>query len=99
MELRVSFADGTSGSIGLVDLRLNCPCATCRSRRQQGEAVWPTTSGDQTLELTGAQFVGAWGLGVAWNDGHATGIYPFESLYRWIEAGHPVFHPDSGLGA
>ena len=98
MELRLTFDDGTAGSIGLVELRLHCPCATCRARRQQGEAVWPVGAGDQTLALTGAQFVGAWGLGVAWNDGHATGIYPFESLHEWILAGHPVFHPDSGLG-
>lgn len=99
MELRLSFDDGTSGSIGLVDLRLHCPCAGCRSRRQQGLAVWPLSDGDQTLELTGAQLVGAWGLGVAWNDGHATGIYPFDSLHEWVVAGHPVFHPNSGLGA
>jgi DUF971 family protein len=23
---------------------------------------------------------GAWGLQLTWNDGHATGIYPFDSL-------------------
>ena len=98
MQLRLTFDDGVSGSIPLVELRLACPCATCRAARQAGRDVWPTSPGATTLELTGAQLVGAWGLGVAWNDGHATGIYPFESLHEWILAGHPVFHPDSGLG-
>lgn len=98
MELRLQFDDGVAGTIGLVDLRLHCPCATCRAARQAGRAVWPTSGGDQTLELSGAQLVGAWGLGVAWSDGHATGIYPFAALHQWIVAGHPVFTPDSGLG-
>ncbi len=98
MELRLAFDDGTTGSIPLVELRLACPCATCRAARQAGREPWPTTPGSQTLELTGAQFVGAWGLGVAWNDGHATGIYPFSALHDWIVTGEPSFSPDSGLG-
>jgi hypothetical protein len=28
---------------------------------------------------------GAWGLVIMWNDSHATGIFPFESLRRWDE--------------
>ena len=36
------------------------------------------------------------GLLIAWNDGHATGIFPFESLRRWDEGGG-AFGPDSGL--
>ena len=32
---------------------------------------------------------GGWGLNVTWNDGHATGIYPFESLHDWPAAGTP----------
>ena len=98
MELRLEFDDGVAGTIGLVELRLNCPCATCRAARQADRAVWPTAGGDQTLELSDAHLVGAWGLGITWGDGHATGIYPFSSLHAWLVAGHPVFTPDSGLG-
>ena len=98
MELRLEFDDGLSGTIGLTELRLNCPCATCRSARQAGRPPWPTSNSQQTLELTDASLVGAWGLGITWNDGHATGIYPFASLHDWIRLGHPGFAPDSGLG-
>jgi DUF971 family protein len=49
------------------------------------------------LRIESARLHGAWGLVVAWNDGHATGIFPFESLRRWDEGGGP-FGPDSGLG-
>ncbi len=99
MELRLTFDDGVSGSIGLVDLRLHCPCATCRVARQAGRPAWPVRSGEQVLELRDAQLVGAWGLGVVWNDGHATGIYPFSALHEWIRQGYPPLSPDSGLGA
>jgi ATP-binding protein involved in chromosome partitioning len=99
MDLHLSFDDGVEGRIGLVELRLHCPCATCRAARQAGREAWPTRGGtDQSLELADAHLVGAWGLGITWNDGHATGIYPFSSLHDWIVAGHPVFSPDSGLG-
>lgn len=99
MQLRLAFDDGVEGSIDLVELRLHCPCATCRAARGAGRPAWPTLGGDQVLELRDAHLVGAWGLGLTWGDGHATGIYPFESLHAWIVAGHPVLTPDSGLGA
>jgi DUF971 family protein len=46
-----------------------------------------------------AALVGAWGLGITWDDGHSTGIYPFESLRKWCEAGSPEagMPADSGL--
>lgn len=99
MELRLVFDDGTAGTIGLMELRLHCPCATCRAARQRGRDVWPAPGGATELALTDAQLVGAWGLGVTWADGHSTGIYPFSALYDWVRAGHPVLTPDSGLGA
>lgn len=99
MELRLRFDDGVAGTIGLVELRLHCPCATCRAARQAGRAAWPVGGADVQLGVRDAQLVGAWGLGITWDDGHATGIYPFESLHAWIVAGHPVLTPDSGLGA
>ena len=33
----VTFADGHTARFGLLDLRLGCPCATCRSLRDRGE--------------------------------------------------------------
>ncbi|MGB3412079.1 MAG: DUF971 domain-containing protein [Microthrixaceae bacterium] len=98
MTMQLTFDDGASGTIGLMELRLNCPCATCRAARQVGRDVWPPARGDQTLALKDANLVGAWGLGVTWSDGHATGIYPFEDLHSWILDGQPSFNPDSGLG-
>ena len=67
-------------------------------RARAGEQCGRRRVATPTLALADAQLVGAWGLGVTWDDGHATGIYPFAALHEWIVAGHPVFTPDSGLG-
>jgi DUF971 family protein len=48
------------------------------------------------LRIEDAQLHGAWGLNLVWNDGHRTGIYPFDALRRWSD-GQPAFPPDSGL--
>ena len=93
----LTFRDGEVARFDLMSLRLGCPCATCRSLRDQGEDVWPRPGSPTPLRIENAELHGAWGLQVTWNDGHATGIFPFESLRRWSDGG-PAFPPDSGLG-
>ena len=93
----ITFFDGHVASFDLMTLRLACPCAACRALRDRGEAAWPRPGSPMPLRIEGANLHGAWGLAVAWNDGHATGIFPFESLRRWDEGGG-AFGPDSGLG-
>ncbi len=95
----IVFGDDHECRYALEELRVNCPCASCRGERDQGIAPWPKPSSPTPLTVRDAQFVGAWGLGIEWNDGHATGIYPWDALRGWCDAGHPVFAPDSGRGA
>jgi DUF971 family protein len=94
--VEVHFADGHVATLPLMDLRLGCPCATCRSLRDRGEDVWPRPASPRPLRIDDAALHGAWGLQLTWNDGHATGIYPFEALRRWSE-GRAAFGPDSGF--
>ena len=94
--LRLEFDDQVSGTIPLSELRGACPCATCRAARQAGRSVVPTLGNEPSV--SDAELVGAWGLGITWDDGHATGIYPFEALHEWVRTGRPAFTPDSGLG-
>ncbi|MEQ8841678.1 MAG: DUF971 domain-containing protein [Acidimicrobiales bacterium] len=77
------YADGHVASFTVRELRTACPCATCRALRERGEAVGPATG--EPLTISDAGFHGGWGLNITWNDGHSTGIYPFESLRRWSE--------------
>lgn len=92
----ITFLDGHVARFDLLTLRRNCPCATCRGLRDQGQDAWPRPNSPTPLRIEDAQFHGAWGLLITWNDTHATGIFPFESLRQWDE-GSP-FGPDSGLG-
>ncbi|MDZ7733528.1 MAG: DUF971 domain-containing protein [Acidimicrobiia bacterium] len=93
----IRFRDATEASFDLMSLRLGCPCATCRSLRDRGEDVWPRPASPVPLRIEDARLHGAWGLVLVWNDGHDTGIYPFDALRRWHEGGE-AFGPDSGLG-
>ena len=80
--ITASFADGYVATFTLLELRLACPCATCRDLRDRGKAVFSDAT---PLTISDARFHGAWGVNITWNDGHSTGIYPFESLRRWSE--------------
>lgn len=93
----LTFADGYVARFDLETLRKSCPCATCRALRDGGGVAWPLPNSPQPLKVEDARLHGAWGLAITWNDGHATGIFPFESLRRW-HAGDIPFGPDSGLG-
>ena len=94
----LTYLDGFVARFDLPTLRRGCPCATCRGLRDQGQEAWPRPGSPLPLTIRTAELHGAWGLNVTWNDGHATGIYPFDSLRRWHEDGEPI-RPDSGLGA
>ncbi|MFZ4516333.1 MAG: DUF971 domain-containing protein [Acidimicrobiia bacterium] len=86
--LQVEWPDGRTVTLPLALVRANCPCAECRGAREQGRT--PGTAANP--EIVDADFVGAWGLGLAWNDGHTTGIYSWELLRAWSdvdESGDP----------
>lgn len=83
----LTFEDGMVAEFGLVPLRLGCPCATCRALRDEGLEGWPQPNSPMPLSIREASFAGAWGLNITWNDGHSTGIYPFDALREWAESG------------
>ena len=80
------FGDGLECFYGTDELRAACPCATCRGWREQGQDAWPREGSPVPARIEDAQLVGAWGLGILWNDGHSTGIYPFDSMREWALA-------------
>jgi DUF971 family protein len=84
----VTYYDGYVAQFDLVSLRQGCPCATCRNMRERGEDCWPRADSPVPLRVEHAELHGAWGLTFAWNDGHDTGIFPFELRRRWREGPH-----------
>jgi ATP-binding protein involved in chromosome partitioning len=81
----ITWADGLVARLGLIELRVNCPCAECRERRRAREPIWPRTGSPEPLRLLDAHLVGAFGIGFDWNDGHGTGIYTWDALRRWSD--------------
>ena len=83
----VTWDDGHVSSFGLEELWLRCQCARCRCMRQEGQTVWPGAGAPEPLRVESAHQVGNWGLGIAWNDGHSTGIYAWDVLRSWCSCG------------
>ncbi len=83
--LTLVFGDGRSCFFPNDRLRRDCPCATCRGLRDAGEPAWPRPGGPPSARIEAAELVGAWGVSFQWNDGHSTGIYPFDALRTWCE--------------
>ncbi len=82
--VHIVFADGYAAHFDVEPLRLACPCAQCRARRDAGR---PVAASGPPVEVADARLVGAWGLGIEWNDGHGTGIYAWDVLRAWAERG------------
>ena len=78
----VRWSDGIEAEFPIEELRMNCPCAECRSRRDRGEPAWRRNLLAPPLAIVDASLVGAWGISFTWSDGHATGIYPWDGLRR-----------------
>lgn len=81
----ITYHDGFVASFDLLELRDGCPCATCREYRDAGDVVYPRPNSPHPLRIRDAEIHGGWGLNITWNDGHATGIFPFEALRDWRE--------------
>ena len=75
--------DGSPSRFSLEELRVNCPCATCRGLREQGKVAWPAATSPLPLRIEDAELVGGWGISFRWNDGHTTGIYAWSLLRAW----------------
>jgi DUF971 family protein len=81
--LTLHWADGSTATFGIEELRQNCPCAECRGLRDQGRTPGPGPHAPVPLAAEDAHLVGAWGMSIRWNDGHETGIYAWSILRVW----------------
>lgn len=91
--LTVQWADGVTAKWDIEDLRLACPCAECRTKREGGQR--PVPESGQPIMAIDAKFVGSYALGIDWADGRCSSIYAFDTLRRWADnaaSGTPSFH-------
>lgn len=79
-KLFIKWDDRTESEIELEKLRKFCPCATCLTEREmQSKSYIPILTENQ-VKISNIKEVGSYAIGIAWKDGHNTGIYEFPFL-------------------
>jgi ATP-binding protein involved in chromosome partitioning len=78
--LFLRWADGGEQRLTDRDLRLACQCAQCRDE-MSGQRLLATETVPLDIRLTRVWSVGNYALGMAFSDGHDTGIYTFKALH------------------
>jgi DUF971 family protein len=71
-------------------IRSECPCATCRNE-WTGERILDPKSIRADLKIEGLQAVGTYAVQPAWNDGHSSGLFSWETL-RDLGDRNPTSH-------
>jgi ATP-binding protein involved in chromosome partitioning len=77
--LLLRWADGTEQRLTDRDLRLSCQCAKCRDE-MSGKRLLNPENVPLDISLTRVWSVGNYALGMAFSDGHDTGIYTLKAL-------------------
>ena len=62
-------------------LRLQCPCAHCVDE-MTGRRVLQESSIPQDVHPVAVVPVGRYAIQLRWSDGHSTGIYTWEKLFK-----------------
>ena len=80
--LIVEWSDGERSEFPLAALRARCPCATCRTDREDAKKnPLRVLKADPTgVRVTTAKLVGNYAIQFFWSDGHNTGIFEFKFL-------------------
>jgi DUF971 family protein len=82
--LLIAWDDGQQREYRVQELRDRCPCATCREKRNHPApaTLLPVLSAAEMRPLTiqGMKPIGSYAYGIAFSDGHDTGIFTLEFL-------------------
>lgn len=87
-QLVIEWKDGRRSVYTLGHLRRVCPCATCRTDREQQSSnpLRILKFNPEGVRVTSAALVGNYAIRFEWSDGHKTGIFDFRFL-RSLDAG------------
>lgn len=61
-------------------LRKTCPCALCRTEREQEKNPLQLLKKESTFIAKNIEPVGNYAVKITWADGHSSGIYSYELL-------------------
>ncbi|MCG8621593.1 MAG: gamma-butyrobetaine hydroxylase-like domain-containing protein [Proteobacteria bacterium] len=76
--LQVSFSDGYACALAAELLRVEAPSADV-----QGYGDKQTPAGKRKVTITGVEPVGQYAIRLQFSDGHNTGLFTWETLYRY----------------
>lgn len=76
----IEWNNGERFAVPFRELRYYCPCAACVDENT-GRRTIQRSSVPEEIRPTEAQVVGRYAIRIQWNDGHQTGIYPFDHLH------------------
>ena len=83
--MAITWEDGTHSTYTGEQLRWACPCAECRGEAgMQGRLARVKTLSEQELRIRDVTLVGQYALQIAFESGHATGIYTFSLLKHLV---------------
>lgn len=86
--ISIAWPDGTTSTVGNFDLRLRCRCAVCVDEFSGEQKLHPEHIRPDIAALE-VKPLGNYAISVKWNDGHATGIYPWLRIKELAaRAGH-----------
>ncbi len=83
-ELSIKWSDDAETRYNAVDLRRNCPCASCVNE-WTGQKMLNDESIPEDLTITTISIVGRYALNFHFSDGHNTGIFSFAYLRKLSE--------------
>ncbi|MBR2198651.1 MAG: DUF971 domain-containing protein [Fibrobacter sp.] len=78
-DLGFDWNDGTRSVFSPYRLRLACPCALCVDEHT-GEKLLDESSVSKDIKILQVQSVGRYAVGISFDDGHRSGIYPYDKL-------------------
>lgn len=79
--LKIDWANGETRILPARDLRIACPCAACRDE-VTGALLLNADTVPLSVSPTRIWSVGNYAIGIAFSDGHGSGIYTYEALRR-----------------
>ena len=80
-KLSIKWSDDTETHYDAVELRRNCPCASCVNE-WTGQKMLKDENIPEDLSISSTSIVGRYALNFHFSDGHDTGIFSFEMLRK-----------------
>lgn len=83
-EMLIVWSTDERYAVPFFDLRFLCPCAGCVDENT-GKRTLKRENIKADIKPRDAQLVGRYAVQINWNDGHSTGMYHYENLYKICE--------------